>query len=87
MVDSVDASANRAKQGGFMYITTGTTTATLKSGNILNNTATDGGNAIFSNAATAYIYIDRNSLQYNSNDLSGKVTLKDLPAQTTAMEI
>lgn len=87
VVDSVDASANRAKQGGFMYITTGTTTATLKSGNILNNTATDGGNAIFLNAATAYIYIDRNSLQYNSNDLSGKVTLKDLPAQTTAMEI
>lgn len=71
-INNIQASQNSASVGGFMYITSGGTTATINSGNINNNSAQNGGNAIWFNVcATTIVYMEHSSVEYVDEEVEG----------------
>ncbi len=82
--EKVKTEGNVASKGGFLYITSDETEFTLFSGNITGNTATDagGGNAIWSNKATAVIRfdggLDTSKIVFNISDIAGKSSVIDI---------
>jgi len=65
----ITATNNTAGHGGFMYITTTGTTATIGGLTLSGNTATTGGNNIWSNSTGAKVYLDQSKCV--ENDYAG----------------
>ncbi len=83
-LDKAIAKNNSAANGGFLYITSKGSEFILLEGDITGNTATEtnGGNAIYSNAASAVIRfdggLDSQKITFVASDITGKGSVIDI---------
>ena len=69
---NITATGNSAPKGGVIYLTTTGTTVTINGGVFSENTATDGGESVYSNSTGAILNIKKNSLTYPQGTITGK---------------